>query len=266
MERKDIITHGLLALALLLAASCREPRLGRAVEEAGRDFPMPIEGIGELTGIECIGGNVVVTVTVDSGKGARVVGNLMGADQDAVRRGFKVILAEAPIDRVGLLDAMKEAGACLEIRYGARGPGKPYTVSLGPGDIRDMDGRDLGPGDFAGFLETMAAVESADCPMEVEDGVRLVRVTAGNGFVTYEFLMDEGLYSIGNMNKGIPAMREGIMAGLAARDAATRREYLRYVRAGMGLAYRYTGDRTGETCTVEIGPKDIAGILGDGAP
>lgn len=100
-------------------------------------------------------------------------------------------------------------------------------------------------------LQVQVELANKEFPMEIADGLTVDNLTIEGDYVVYNITVDEDVCDIGSLNRNKQQVKEDIMATL--KSDASVSEFLKVCAdANKGIAYKYTGDTSGDTCMITI--------------
>lgn len=102
------------------------------------------------------------------------------------------------------------------------------------------------------FLNSMVEATNEGLPMDVEEGVKMTRVFVEGDYVIYILTCDEDVLDIDLLRKSKASMKKVIKENLSANDPDMERELQTMINAEKGVGYRYVGDTSGKSFTIEF--------------
>lgn len=249
---KNIFLTTLVALVTLLA-SCGESKLQKIVEASNMECPMSMGTLGEVTSIELEDGNVVFNYSVNE----NIVNiDFLNENPDLIKQNAAMMFKNQSGEMRKMFEAIEEGNAGLIMRYKGRTSGKVASISLSRKDIEDIDGSD-DEKDPVAILEGQVEITNAQYPMQIADGMSITHVAIENDYVVYNVVCDEEIYSIDVFNANKSQVKEEILNSFYENDPSIAL-FVKFCReADKGIAYKYIGDDSGNTCTIKISVSEL---------
>lgn len=99
--------------------------------------------------------------------------------------------------------------------------------------------------------------EKANLPTDLGNGIVWTDVYLSGNDVVYEYNCNEYVNSIADLNMRSIAVKENILTMLHS-SAPQMKEFIdNCKKADVGLIYRYTGNISGDICTIRISPSEL---------
>lgn len=111
------------------------------------------------------------------------------------------------------------------------------------------------------FLKSMIETTNESFPQEVEEGVTMTKVFLDGDYVIYILECDEDVLDIDILRKSKDSMKKVIKGNLSSSDSDIERELKTCINAGKGLGYRYVGDTSRKSLTIQFSVKELTDIL-----
>lgn len=111
------------------------------------------------------------------------------------------------------------------------------------------------------FLNSMIETTNESFPQDVEEGVKMTKVFLEGDYVVYILECDEDVLDMDLLRKSKDSMKKVIKGNLSSSDPDIERELKTCINAGKGLGYRYVGDTSRKSLTIQFSVKELTDIL-----
>lgn len=250
--KNNIFLATLVALVTLLA-SCGESKLQKIVETANMECPMSMGTLGEVTSIELEDGNVVFNYSVNE----NVVNiDFLNENPDMMKRNAAMMFKNPTGDIKMMFDALEEENAGLILRYKGKSSGKIASISLSRKEIVEL-GNSTDEKDPEAVLEAQVETTNAQCPMQIAPGMIITHLSIEGDCVVYNVECDESSYSIAAIRSNKEQAKQEIKNSIDSSDP-TMAMFIKICKdAEKGIAYKYIGDTSEETCVIKISESEL---------
>jgi hypothetical protein len=216
--------------------------------------PMSMGEFGEIVSVKYIDGRVSFKSVVNK-KYSFIIDAFNNNKQSmvhSVKQSFSYM--NDPTVK-SLFQIMKAEGCGLEVIYVEKGTQKTAKVILSTNDLADILNADK---EYSpqGFLKEQSKVSNAQCPIKLEGGVTGTQVTYSNNEFVYYYKVDETVNSVEILQKNILNIRKNIINALKT-EPSSQLLIQALKDAGATLVYKYTGDKTGKSCTIKINSSEL---------
>lgn len=204
--------------------------------------------MGEVAGFEIEDGNVVVNYNVNED----VVNiDFLNKNTDMVKRNAAMMFNNPTGNIKALFDVLEDVDAGLILKFNGVTTGKVASVTLTTNDIDEyLNSKE--EKDPQAILESQVEITNAQCPIHISPGMNVVNITIEGEYVVYNVECDETSYSIAALNANKNQIKQAVVNGLDSNDP-TMAMFMKICKdAGKGISYKYKGDKSGETCTIEL--------------
>lgn len=245
--KKSLCLAVLLVVAVMFV-SCARSRLSAAVEKANSECPVSLGMAGEMTEIRMEGDDVIFTYNVNE---SLTDVSVIESNKELFKENTMEMLGNPTGDVRSLFEELSGADAGMVIEFVGRDSGKSAKIRLSSKDVKLLldDEADKNP---VAMLKTQVDLTNLQYPMEIETGMTITHMTLEDDCVVYNVECDESLYSIEQIRRNITAAKNGIKQALSAGDPAINMFIGICKDAHKNIAYRYVGDRSGESCLIEV--------------
>ena len=245
--KANIFLTTLVALVALVT-SCGESKLQKMVEASNMECPISIGMLGEVTSIELEDSNVVFNYRVNE----NVVNiDFLNENPDMMKRNAAMLFKNPTGDIKKMFDSLEEENAGLILRYKGKSSGKIASISLSRKEIVEL-GNSTDEKDPEAILEAQVETTNAQCPMQITSGMFVTHLSIEGDYVVYNVECDESLYSIAAIRSNKVQAKQGIKNSIDLSDP-TMAMFIKICKdAEKGIAYKYIGDTSEETCVIKI--------------
>lgn len=250
--KTNIFLTTLVALVALVP-SCGESKLQKMVEASNMECPISMGMLGELTSIELEDGNVVFYCSVNE----NVVNiDFLNENPDMMKRNAAMMFKNPTGDIKKMFDALEEENSGLILSYKGKSSGKIASISLSRKEIVEL-GNSTDEKDPEAILEAQVETTNAQCPMQIASGMVITHLSIEGDYVVYNVECDESLYSIAAIRSNKVQAKQGIKNSIDLSDP-TMVVFIKICKdAEKGIAYKYIGDTSEETCVIKISLSEL---------
>lgn len=250
--KKNIFLATLVALVTLLA-SCGESKLQKIVRVSNMECPMSMGTFGEVTSIEFEDGNVVFNYIVNE----NVVNiDFLNKNPEMMKRNVSMTFKNATSGMKELFDAIEEENAGLVMRYKGKSSGKIASISFNIEEIIELNSL-TAKKDPEAVLEAHVETTNAQCPMQIAPGMVVTHLSIEGDCVVYNVECDEKSYSIAAIRSNCEQAKQGIKKSISPSDPVMAMFINVCKDAGKGIAYKYIGNTSGESCIIRISVSEL---------
>lgn len=241
-----------LLLPLLMWACSPSPR--KVVEQASRQCPITVNGVGFIRSISLNASGDTLTYHV-------MVTNPDMADLSALQGHEDMVKAQLRPGIMGLFEGneplretLEKGGWVLQIEYATRTPGaKPLTVNFSPAQLKDSPTLQENPQER---LEREVEMGRQFLPVEMAPGVAITDVLLEGNAVVYECSVSEadlGEGAIDDIRANAQAMHAEMLREMRAGTDPEVATMVKVVTdAGRDIVYRYTGVPSGKSTSLRF--------------
>ncbi|WP_308769732.1 hypothetical protein [uncultured Bacteroides sp.] len=254
MKLKEILAGLCLAVIVLMLNACADSKLEKLVEELGKECPIQMGTVGEVTSFMLEDGNLVVDYEIDES-----FINLEALDNnpELLKDNAVLMCKNATGGLQTVLSLLVEEDAGWVLKYKGKSTGKELSISLDAKEIKEaMESteEDRNPMEL---LKQQVEITNVQFPMKVDQGMTITKLTIEGWYVVYNVEIDESLYSIEAIASSLTEVKENIVAELDKTDPAIQSFLEACKRANKGVAYKYIGKDSGKSCMVKIPASEL---------
>lgn len=254
MKLKGIVAGLCLAITVLILNACADSKLEKLVEELGKECPIQMGSVGEVTSFILEDGNLVVDYEVDE---SFVNLEVLDKKPELLKHNAVLMCRNATGDLQTVLSLLAEEGAGWVLKYKGKSTGKELSISLDAEDIKEameITEEDKNPMEL---LKKQVEITNVQCPMKIDQGMTITELTIEGWCVVYNVEIDENLYSIEALESCLTEVKENIVANLDKTDPAIQAFLEACKQANKGIAYKYIGKVSGKSCMVKIPASEL---------
>ena len=245
MKNFRIFIFALLTVFLL---GCKNDTKLRAYTEVlNRLCPISLGKYATMDDVTYADGTVTMTYTVADGvMNYESVRN----NEDVFRRNMITSFANNDDENLKkLLDAIIDADAQMCVVFKEKEE-DGMTVCFTAEELKE--GTADQPDDPYILLQSLLDNTKLQTPHRLAEGLVMTDVRLDGNYFVYVYECDEDLYDIGMMQQNLSFLKQAVMSELNPDDALLGQMIDVLQKTGKGLAYQYTGSKSGQTATVYI--------------
>ena len=240
------------ALLAVLTTACTKST-ETLVREAAGHCPVTIEGVGFVRNISLEGDTLVYDCTVTN---RDVDIEALAGNTESVKRVMLPEILRLFDGNPELLEAIRADRLVLSVRYMGQNSGKPLVVDFAPEELASGRGADA-PYNPERRLADEIAISKAALPAQLAEGIDVVDIDTLDGMVTFFCTVKEeiaGDDAISNLRSNAREMHTEMLGALrgATGDGDVNTLVEIATGAGYGIAYRYEGNVTGDTLSLNF--------------
>ena len=154
-----------------------------------------------------------------------------------------------------LFQLMIAEGYGLEVIYVEKDTQKTAKMNLSTNDLKDILNADkeYSPQEF---LKEQVRVTNAQFPIKLEGGITGTQVTYSNNEFVFYYDMDETVNSVELLQRNTLNIKKNLINALKTEPSSQL--LIKALKdAGATMVYKYTGDKTGKSCTIKINSSEL---------
>lgn len=254
MKLKEILAGLCLAVIVLMLNACADSKLEKLVEELGKECPIQMGTVGEVTSFMLEDGNLVVDYEIDES-----FINLEALDNnpELLKDNAVLMCKNATGGLQTVLSLLVEEDAGWVLKYKGKSTGKELSISLDAKEIKEAMESTEEDRNPIELLKQQVEITNVQFPMKVDQGMTITKLTIEGWYVVYNVEIDESLYSIEAIASSLTEVKENIVAELDKTDPAIQSFLEACKRANKGVAYKYIGKDSGKSCMVKIPASEL---------
>lgn len=243
-------------LAVLLLAACdTKSEFEKTVEKINEECPMSMGDIGDVTSIRYEKPNLVMTCDINEDYADL---SSMKSRPELVKRNALIMCQNSTGAIKKLIDMLSKENAGFKIVYRGKASGTEVSVVITGDEIREGASTDDSSRDPLLLLRSQIETSNVQMPMQIEDGMTVTKAYLDGDYVVYNVVIDEDMYAVDNIKASKDEVKANIKEALGSGDDPTMKIFVRFCKnAGKGIAYKYVGNRSGESATVYIGVDEL---------
>lgn len=249
MKLKGIVVSLCLTVLIVILSACANSKLEKLVEELDKECPIQVGDIGEVTSFILEDGNLVVDYEIDE---SFVNLEVLDKNPELLKNNAVLMCNNATRELQTVLSLLVEEDAGWVLKYKGKTTGKELSIFLDAEEIKEameVTEEDKNPMDF---LKKQVEITNVQCPMRIDQGMTITKLTIEGWYVVYNVEIDENLYSVEAIESSLTEVKENIAAGLDKNDPAIQLFLEACKQANKGIAYKYIGKISGKSCMVKI--------------
>lgn len=165
-----------------------------------------------------------------------------------------------------MLKDIIRAEASLNIVYKSPSSGKTAQFLLSLEDLKDIQNAPLMSDQerLQMILSNQIKMENKRCPYKIDEGMRMTKVDLVNDNVVYYCELDEAFCDINQLKiaeaEVVKEIKNYIKEGLK-NDPSLQRQIKMMIELGIGLQYRYYGNKSQQTYDVIMSSQELHNML-----
>lgn len=246
------------ATAVTALQSCA-PSLEDRVKMASGHCPVTIDNVGFINDIHLSGDTLVYDCTVTN---PDINIAALSERPGDVKRVLAPQITGLFNDNRELLEQVTANNLILSVRY--RGHDRSMlTVDFTPSELTEAtsDNAHATPADPVARLSDEIKLSQASLPVDMADGIVMTAIDDSDMTVNFRCTVDEavaGTDAIANLRDNRAQIRSMMLSSLrGSTDTDIRRLVEIATSANRGIAYRYTGNLSGDTMSVVFTPAEL---------
>ena len=235
---------------LLMTVSCRQSKLEALAESLDKECPISLGSLGYLAGANCSGDDysIVITVFVEESFNDP---DILNANKDLWKRCL--IQGQAGSDNKlckGWYKEIGDAGGNLKIEIqGMKGKETRATLTLSSEELCDIGEAKANPLDL---LKSQIDLTNIQLPIDVDEGMRLTKVTLEGKYFVFNYVLNEELYYVEAFDNYEEVKKSMLEDVLLDSEPGTQLMLKLLKETGKGIAYRYIGNVSGTEVLIKI--------------
>lgn len=251
--RKEITIKCLLAIMLAAMTvscdSCRQPsKLETIAKAVDKLCPIPLGRLGSIESVKCSVDTVIFAMYFDEEESGEL--RAMKRNEDLWKKSIMYGISGNGNDIFRkMTDDITDAGGNERYEVKGKQSGDMVTITLSNEELRKIRELNADPFDV---LNSRIELTNSILPKDIDVGMTMTKLTIEGKYVVYNYVLDEDLYVVEEIANNIEEAKELLLEELAMDDSW--REYVRdtFREAGMGVAYRYVGNKSGKEVIIKI--------------
>ncbi|MCM1517641.1 MAG: hypothetical protein NC117_03285 [Pseudoflavonifractor sp.] len=254
---KSILFRLFAVVVAAMAVAC-SPSLESQVENANKQCPIKVAGVGQITSIDYKDNTVVYNCLVQTRSF-----NLAAFEghEEEMKTAMMPMLSELVDGDGSIGQVLVDNGASLAVRYYTDGPGSgSVTVSFSPDELKAVMAGEV-KDDPETKLKTQVEVSRVQCPVKVDGSTTLTDIKAENGYVVYIYEIveagdDEDV--IDSLNDSKEEIRETLRDSMSDKTDKNVAATIKACKdANYGIIYKYVGQTSGKVCEVKFESSEL---------
>ena len=257
MKRSKLFPVLILSIVAFLSASCqqKESELQTKIKEFNEQCPQSLGLMGEVTSIVYEDDDVVITFTMNE----QVV-NLMVFESNmrVLRQSMINSFKNSDGDLKEIIDQVVAEDANLVVRYVGATTNKTIEVKITSDELKNSIAKQDSPEKVSlDALQSRVDVLNSQLPAQMDEGMVLTNVTMEEEYVVYNINVDEEKYPIEALENDRAQLEESLKKWLKSSGRATTEMSKLCKDTGRGIAHRYTGERSQQSCFVGVPASEL---------
>lgn len=247
-----LLTVAIVIMTLMVASCKKESKLQQSVRQANKGCPVSIGVSGEMTAVTL--DESTNTVIIDYLMNEKYFNiDVMKTKTDMLKEQVYSLIATAEGDVKVMTEELLAADANLTLRYTGKDSGKTVEITLSSKEIKQA--RETGEA-FATpmkLLENAILLTNEQAPMTVDAATTMTELVIEGDFATYHYMIDEKQVPIHKISDMRDQMKENLRSTIKNNPDPALKDFINLCKkANKGIAYRYEGMQSGNTCTIEF--------------
>lgn len=255
-------TNMLLMVAIvmmtLLTASCQQDsKLKKSVKQANKECPVSLGVSGEMT-----------SITLDEETNTVIIDYLMDEqyfnvavmkkNTDLLKDQVYSLIATAEGNLKVMTEELLAADANLTLRWTGKKSGETVEITLSSEEIKKARKSGEAYANPLKMLENAIKVTNEQAPMKVDNATTMVGLTIEGDFATYRYMIDETQVPMHKLYDMRDQMKENLRNSILKEPDPALKDFINLCkRANKGIAYKYEGEQSGNTCIIEFGVSEL---------
>lgn len=257
MKMKSIFFKVFAVVIAAMAVSC-SPSLESQIENANKQCPIKVAGVGQIKSIEYDDNTVIYNCLVTN-RGFNLAA-LEGHEAE-MKTAMMPMLSSLVEGDNSIGQALVDNNASLALHYYTEGPrSSSVTVTFTPEELKAVMAGEV-KDDPETKLKTQIQVSRVQCPMKVDSSTTLTDITADNGYVVYTYeLKEEGEDEdiIESLNENKDEIRGTLRESMNDKSDKNVAATIKACKdANYGIVYKYVGKASGKTCEVKFESSEL---------
>lgn len=251
-----------LMLACTGLTSCNAQNSTQAlIKEIRAVLPQPLGLMGDMTDVNVVDGNVEFTIRCNED-----FMDLKSLQQepDQMKLSLKQsMLAQKNDPNVKLvIDELTKIGKGLTYKFIGAKSGTTIKVKLSADDLKEIKNSHTSLDDVESLLQMNVQNTNTQCPMDVGNGLVWTNTAIENNYVVYHYEADEDFISIDLLKANEDLVHQSLLdEAKAMKDDPTFKIFIKLCKqTDKGLAYRYIGNKTGNTAIILITADELKNL------
>lgn len=236
----------LACLSMVLLAGCNQKsKLKLAIEVAGKQCPIDLGVVGEVTNIAFDGTDVVYTMTVNED-----YLNLEALDKnpDAMKAAASAMFVNPQGAIKEMLELVIQAESGMKFVYKGQTSGKEITCQLSADDLKNLLNQDISQEESdLNKLEEQVKMTNVSCPMAIDEATTLDKLAIETDRVMYYYTIDEKSIDMASLKENEEEMKQNVKSSLNVSEPALKMFLEACLKCNKGLGYYYKGNTSGES-------------------
>ena len=251
----------LLCVTALLLGSCggKRAQVEKGVEALNRECPMDMGESGTLESIKLEGNDVVYYYAYANDLPMEI--EALRRNPDAMKSMAKANFSSPGEELTKFVDLLIGAGMGVRyVFYKEDAPEVTAECGLTVDELKDLTENGL-TGTEASLqkLQEVVNITNLSCPMRLDEYTVMRSMTLEPENVVYDYYVNEEQIPMSSIDREI--LKQENFSALDVSDMGVRMLLQLCVDCDRGLAYRYTGDKSGETIVVGATSSELAARL-----
>lgn len=235
-------------------ASNNKSDLQLICEMVNNACPMSLGDTGEFTSVEYKNGYVYFTYTMNE---AYMDFDVLQDNPDLIRRNVKLFFTNPQGDVKSLLEMILKENAGLVMIYKGATSGKKVSLKFSTRELREMANSEKITAPIE-LLESQIETVNLQCPMKIDEGLVIKQISLEDGFIVYNVVMDEALYSIDLLKENEQMLKISLKSeAVSGNDPSVTMLVKMCKDANIGLSYKYIGNKSGEYLVIKIPASEL---------
>ena len=252
--KKKVMCLWMAVMCGVLLFGCKESKLQQTVESINQECPMSLGIAGDMTSVLWEDGNVVITCQMNED-----LLNLTKLKESpaVLKESALSMCRNATGDLAELISLLSNENAGLILKYKGISSGTVVSAVISRKDLEEAASTKDSEKNPLEFLETQVNVTNSQLPMQIADGMTIIGLSIEGGYVVYDVDVDEDLYSIASIEMNKKEVKQELKRNLSQPDASLQSFIAACKNADKGIAYRYMGDISGNSCMIKIASYEL---------
>lgn len=256
-KMKTVLLKVFAVIVAAMAVSC-SPSLESQIEQANKQCPVKVPGVGQIKSIEYKDNTVTYNCQVmnRSFNLAALEGH-----EDAMKSAMMPMMKSLVEGKNSIGKVLVKENASLALHYFTKGPrSSSVTVTFTPEEIKAVIDGEV-KDDPLTKLKTQVDVSRVQCPMKVDSSTSLTDIEAKDGYVVYTYELketgdEEGI--VDTLAENADEVRASLLEAVQDKsDKETEKVVQLCKDAGYGILYKYVGAKSGKTFEVKFEASEL---------
>lgn len=253
-----------LVITIFAATSCQDGNVAKLKKEiavANASCPINMGIGGDLLSIKYQEkeNRVILYYSVNEELSG---GLFLKKNKEKLHQQFRLSFSKS--DSQQMLKDIVNAKASLMMIYKAPSSGKTVKFELPYEELKEMRSNPMSDSEIQRLtIETKTDVENSRCPYKSDEGMVVTKVSLVDGYIVWNYEMDEDLYDMKELKQHQSELKENAMEALKSmrKDPYMQKELRMLVEQNIGYRYHYYGNNSQKHIDIIFTPEELSKFI-----